>query len=513
MAATTFIPYDTNLFDDDQDVDALISGFAWDIDATNGVITYSFPTSSAQLGYSLGSTVFFSSGFSSTQQNVAEDAMGMAEDYTLIDFQEGSSSNATVRWFNATGPGIPTAFGYFPNTGDSGGDMAFNDGSFDSNLTSGTYENATFIHELGHALGLKHGHECCCSACGGGDGGAMPADQDSMEYSIMTYRSYEGHDLDELPFYTNADGSYAQTYMISDIAALQRMYGANYETESGNTRYTFDETTGEMYINGRGQGASTTNTVFRSVWDGDGVDTYDLSNYDTRLEIDLRPGEYSNFDRDGNFQRAELNFGIAPDPSSPGNYLFSSAYEEYSDGHLYNAYLYEGNEQSLIENAIGGTGNDRIHGNQVSNKLQGEMGRDKLFGYEADDILVGGNRKDRLVGGEGDDILKGGNGYDNLRGGKGADWLNGGKKDDMLTGGAGADTFVFKTDTANDTVTDFGTGDDVLDVSDFDFASAADVLVLGTQAGANVVFDLGDGVTITLEDVLLSSLTTGDFIV
>ena len=42
--------------------------------------------------------------------------------------------------------------------------------------------------------------------------------------------------------------------MTYDIAAAQHMYGANFSTNSGNTTYSWSPTTGEMLINGLGQG-------------------------------------------------------------------------------------------------------------------------------------------------------------------------------------------------------------------------------------------------------------------
>ena len=42
------------------------------------------------------------------------------------------------------------------------------------------------LHETGHALGLKHGHEFPP---------AISSDRDSVEYTVMTYRSYPGDDL------------------------------------------------------------------------------------------------------------------------------------------------------------------------------------------------------------------------------------------------------------------------------------------------------------------------------
>ena len=68
------------------------------------------------------------------------------------------------------------------------------------------------------------------------------------------------------------------------------MYGANYNTNSGNTVYKWSPTTGQMSINGVGQGAPAGNKIFMTIWDGGGNDTYDFSNYTTNLSVDLQPG-------------------------------------------------------------------------------------------------------------------------------------------------------------------------------------------------------------------------------
>ncbi|WP_244982952.1 Ig-like domain-containing protein [Comamonas aquatica] len=91
-------------------------------------------------------------------------------------------------------------------------------------------------------------------------------------------------------------------------------------------------------------------------------------------------------------------------------------------------------------------------------------GNDKLYGGEGNDILYGQGGNDELYGGNGDDKLYGGTGND---------WLLGGQGDDILTGGAGNDTFAWKLGDAGttdapalDRVTDFGNGNDKLDLSD-----------------------------------------------
>ena len=81
--------------------------------------------------------------------------------------------------------------------------------------------------------------------------------------------------------------------MQDDIIALQYLYGANYQYNSGNTVYRWSPTTGETFINGVGQGATLHAKIFLTIWDGGGIDTYDFSNYKTNAVINLAPGAWS----------------------------------------------------------------------------------------------------------------------------------------------------------------------------------------------------------------------------
>ena len=142
---------------------------------------------------------------------------------------------------------------------------------------------------------------------------------------------------------------------------------------------------------------------------------------------------------------------------------------------------------SVIENAIGGDGNDLLVGNQVSNSLRGMRGDDKIYGGDGDDWLDGGAGNDTLVaqagadslfGGDGDDAIysrtsdmggffddggnymSGGSGADSVYGGLGGDTLFGGDGDDSLVSGAGNDSLFGGT--GNDYVNG-GDGDDRLE--------------------------------------------------
>ena len=261
----------------------------------------------------------------------------------------------------------------FYNTSDFGTANLINGAPYTSVV--GTYQYHTILHETGHALGLKHGHEA-------GDGNAaLPAAWDSMEFSVMTYRGYIGDVI--AGGYEVRNGDYAQTLMMLDIRALQHIYGADFMTQSTNTVYRWD-TQGRYFINNALQWNTDRNTIFLTIWDGGGIDTYDFSAFSTNETIDLTPGGWNNLGT----QLAQLGSNLA-DPLQTAR------------ANVFNALLFNGDLRSIIENATGGTGNDTITGNVANNVLDGGSGNDTISGKEGDDILTGGAGADILDGGTG----------------------------------------------------------------------------------------------------------------
>jgi Ca2+-binding RTX toxin-like protein len=303
------------------------------------------------------------------QQGGVDISIGMADltsgGYAL---QPGSLTRAGDVWF------------------DSWTDAGARSTRFDV-ITLGDNDYRVVMHEIGHALGLRHPHE--------GNVGSdlaptlvLPSNRDFMDYSLMSYRMYEGHTGFTDANYTSGVETFgfAQSLMMLDIQALQWMYGANFTTaEIGNTAYTFSSTTGEMFINGVGQGVPGANRIYRTVWDGGGVDTYDLSNYSTNLAIDLSPGGHSIF------STAQLA-------------IVNTATGLTATGNLFNALQFQGDSRSLIENATGGSGNDTITGNAANNVLSGNAGNDTLDGGAGVDKLLGGAGNDTIFYDAADDL-------------------------------------------------------------------------------------------------------------
>lgn len=119
---------------------------------------------------------------------------------------------------------------------------------------------------------------------------------------------------------------------------------------------------------------------------------------------------------------------------------------------------------------VGLGGRDIIVARGGADVVLAGAGHDKVFGGNGNDFLSGYTGRDRLYGGRGHDELDGGSARDILKGGSGRDTLIGGTGNDKLVGGSHADTFLFNLDdeTGRDVITDFGRGNDVIQLLQID---------------------------------------------
>ena len=383
-------------------IDTILYGTEWDSTS----LTYSFPLSVTDLGdYATPLLPAYFSGLTASQQVTFAsvlDTWSAAADITFTESNTASTADLRIYWY--TDPNNPTAQVVdFPSAQAEAGDIQLGSGVAGT-WDAGTYSYFTLIHEIGHALGLKHPHDAV-------NGPAADAADDYVGYSVMSYRSFAGG---AVTAYTISPGSYPTAPMLNDIAALQYLYGANWGTNSGDTLYSFDP---------------SAPAIFETIWDGSGNDTYDLSGYTTDLVISLLPADGSAFGG----QYALLN---------------ASFIALYAPVNIYNADLYQGNTASLIENAITGSGADFITGNLGDNSLDGGAGNDTLAGMDGTDTLTGGNGDDSLDGGAGNDTLAGMDGWDTLTGGSGADvfyaWSAAELDGDIITDFAEPDTIFIE---------------------------------------------------------------------
>lgn len=411
--------------------DGVLSGYEW----TGGTITYAFPTLPSDYAYSgekgngfaaVNADIANGARFVLDQQfdSAANDGFSV-EGFTNLVVNVGSNDAADIR-FAESKSANPSAYAYLPaGGGEKPGDVWFGKNPIYDAPVVGNYAFATILHETGHALGLKHGHE---AASFDRIKTELKGKYDSHEYSVMTYHSYPGVKAN---FYTNEELGYPQTFMMADIRALQHMYGADFTTNGGNTIYSWDNDSGETLVNGVAGITPGANRIFATIWDGDGIDTYDLSAYETRVVVDLRPGKYSVFSQN---QLADL------DGFRPG---------KLANGNIYNALQFQQDARSLIENAIGGSGNDRLTGNAANN---------------------------------------------------------------LLTGNAGADTFVYRKNSNADTIADFGIGADLINVVSFNIKNYGKLDNLMTEGGGGVTIDFGGGDTLFINGATILGLEKADFI-
>ena len=257
----------------------------------------------------------------------------------------------------------------------------------DGDLYQGGYAVETYLHEIGHALGVTHPGDYNGSADYDLD---ATHQQDTREYTVMSYflAGADGSGTDHIG---TAGWSYGATPLLHDILAIQAVYGADMTTRTGDTVYGFNSTAGrdafDFDVN--------INPVI-AIWDAGGIDRIDASGWNTNQVIDLGEGALSSL-----------------------GYLTRNVAIAYG---------------ATIEQAVGGGGNDLLIGNDADNLLIGNAGND---------ILKGGGGANTLRGGTGNDLLYGGAGADTLDGGAGADVLFGGAGADVLDGGDGADWVRF----------------------------------------------------------------------
>lgn len=411
-------------------IDSLIATGKW----ADKTIEWSFvKAASDRPGYGTGPQTFGGSAnrvntqdeLSAGQKAMVRKSMGLWEDVAQIKFKQVADGDepGQIRISRAAIGAVADAF--YPSDDPQGGDITIRSNRPLGEKQPGDREfTAIVLHEVGHSIGLSHPHESA------GEGTAAAAAADSVELSVMSYRSVLGGGLPGIP----SDGNHGEGPMMNDIAAIQFLYGANWKHNAGNTTYTFDPTEAK---------------IFRTIWDGGGTDTYDATGYATKVKIDLAPGSWSVLARS---QRAVLEANGA-----------GAADDALASGNVANALLYKGKQKSLIENAKGGSSHDKIFGNQAENILAGRDGNDTLRGRNKDDILRGGDGKDKLFGGNGNDLLRGDEG------------------DDQMTGGAGRDLFVFLAASdggAQERIKDFTKGQDDIVLSTID----ADTTKAGKQS-------------------------------
>ena len=191
--------------------------------------------------------------------------------------------------------------------------------------------------------------------------------------------------------------------------------------------------------------------------------------------------------------------------------------------------LFEGEAASrvqlvLYDNSFAGTREEIVVGDRQFNigitnfeqfHIIGSGGNDLIWthrDFDADDEVHGGAGDDDLRTFGGDDVVTGGDGNDFIDTGDGDDHITGGAGDDNLRAGAGADTFVITLGAERDFISGFSVGEDKIDVSAFDTATAISAIE-SYKSGTTDVVQLADNAFVEFSSAFdRSTLKLSNFI-
>jgi len=288
---------------------------------------------------------------------------GIIEIFNLIDdvcalnfnFLSDGDTNAEILLWETTDPsalGVALHGGNGGNTSSgSTGDIfcdvyastsATNyESNFSSNYGKGSDAFYTWVHEIGHALGLGHTHDTGFgSNIISGWTGNYAGGSYGLNYGLNTVMSYNAYNDDYTPTSGMIQGdSYEATGHCVlgawDIYALQQKYGANTSHNNGNNTYTLNDFS----------------WGFQSIWDTGGTDTISHAGESTACVIDLTA--------------ATLDTGA-----------YSGGGWSYTASKTYGISIANG---VVIENANGGNGNDSIVINSADNIIDGNGGTDYVI--------------------------------------------------------------------------------------------------------------------------------------
>ena len=497
-------------------LDSLIWGVGWTDTATP--IRYWFGSGLNVLpsGFPTFTSFFIGDAWTVPEKSAFEAVMAQYSavcNLTFIEAQSGSVTDADIVWWKAPGSvmvypkgkpvdgahEVPNAVGQQIN-----GYFNYETPTWQY-LEKGQYGYVTVLHELGHAMGLAHPHDGGVEADATtfpGVTGPSSTGTNGLNQGIWTTMSYNRGWDQEQPHQTYGQQG---TLMAFDIAALQALYGANMSTATGADFYQLPAALGP-------------GTYWECIWDAGGYDGISNAGSASACIINLNAAPLTGANAAGY---------VSYIPGIPGGFTIANGV--------------------VIENAIGGWGDDNLVGNAAGNTLDGGGGADTMSGGAGNDLYWVDNVKDKVVESSGsgydsvvstisltlaanveslylpwgnlsgtgnalDNNLCGGSGNNTLSGKDGNDWLWGGAGADTLTGGKGADTFFWSIGKSavgaglRDVITDFNAAQgDKIDVT---FLFGGPIVGAFTYIGAAAFSAAWQ--QLRFENGILSGETTGD---
>jgi len=263
--------------------------------------------------------------FSSVQIAQVEKALTYIASLINVKFQKTTNAAALNTLSFANNQQNDSA-GYALSPGDAfvDSDLFFDINTTNAKFADGTYGALTLIHEIGHALGLKHPFSTQQAGGGLAEPPYLATAEDKTAWTVMSY--------------TDNVAQYRLQYSPLDIAALQYMYGPNPSVRSGNDTYTASESSSNF------------------IWDGAGSDTLDLSGAKQGGTFYLTPGYWGYF---GN---------------APASSITAAGQVTINFG-------------TQLENLVGSNFADKLYGNELANVMTGGAGNDTINGGAGTDTV------------------------------------------------------------------------------------------------------------------------------